>query len=238
MWLNRREDSVHRKRKRELQNVRTEYKQVSTRREHLVVSIIFEWEWKCRIYRTLKWLGGFVCRPASRAEVDNAVWAGMREREGREGERESEREKHLMTQGRWAPLEKQEYIYRQQKKQNSWCITYYNRVFFFFNEMVKVKVQWQPMNRSDSSSLGREILHHWVPMIMVCLFFFRVLSPYKSSKWQYPSTIIFFFTFYSMSYFTRVLVLVVEMLQAVFIYVIGTKYIPGYSRRYAVHPYI
>lgn len=172
MWLNRREDSVHRKRKRELQNVRTEYKQVSTRREHLVVSIIFEWEWKCRIYRTLKWLGGFVCRPASRAEVDNAVWAGMREREGREGERESEREKHLMTQGRWAPLEKQEYIYRQQKKQNSWCITYYNRVFFFSMRWSKWKCsgnQWIDLTLRLLAGKYCIIGYRW--LWFVCFFF-------------------------------------------------------------------
>lgn len=40
-----------------------------------------------------------------------------------------------------------------------------------------------------------------------------------------------------MSYFASALDLVVEMLQVVIIYSIGPKYIPGYFRGYAVHPY-
>ncbi len=66
--------------------------------------------------------------------------------------------------------------------------------------------------------------YRWLWFVFV---FFRVLSSYKSSKWQCPSTYIFVFTFYSVSYFASALDLVVEMLQVVIIYAIGPKYIPG-----------
>lgn len=41
-----------------------------------------------------------------------------------------------------------------------------------------------------------------------------------------------------MSYFDSALDLVMEMIQVVVTYDIQSKYIPGYFRGYAVHPYI
>lgn len=86
----------------ELQNVRTEYKQDSTRRAHLVDIIVFEWKLNCRMYGTLKCLGGFVCRPATRETAGRKLtmqFEPVLEREREKGGRLSEKErKPLMTQ--------------------------------------------------------------------------------------------------------------------------------------------
>lgn len=61
------------------------------------------------------------------------------------------------------------------------------------NEWVWLFGSWQ----ERTASLGTD----GYGLFVFFFFFLGVLSTYKSSKWQYLSTYIFVFTFYSMSYF-------------------------------------
>lgn len=61
------------------------------------------------------------------------------------------------------------------------------------NEWVWLFDSWQERNCITG--------YRWLWFVCVGFFFFGVLSTYKSSKWQYLSTYIFVFTFYSVSYF-------------------------------------
>lgn len=90
-----------------------------------------------------------------------------------------------MTHEDGASFEKQEkYIMPKAKETEFFAVLF--MITFFLSEMHQNESAVATNEWADSSIPGRNVLHHWVPMVMVCLceffFFFGVLSTYKSSK--------------------------------------------------------
>lgn len=140
----------------------------------------FWMEIKGTLFKRLKWLGGFVCRPATGETAGRKLtmqFEPVWERE-QKGGRERER-KPLMTHEDGASFEKQEKYIMLKAKESIFGVLLIIYFFFFKWDASKWKCsgnQW--MGLTLQLLAGTYTLHHWVPMVMVCLcfFFLRVLS--------------------------------------------------------------